>query len=372
MSARDAARFGLLFTRFGLWGDKRVLSEHWVQRCSSLYSIDDAVRGYGFMWWIFREPRFTKHGMYSALGVGNQMIAALPKSDIVIVNRANTYEGENTPGPALLNLIEEVLNARTGESVAQPKLAALEPAAPRSYVTQTPAEELEQYVGEWSFPPPALGLESEMTVQITAADGHAVVYIPRAGTFSIYRQPDGSFVQEDSERMFMEVRDAAGTFDGFADLESVLTGAVVIAGRGESAHSRALLRSVAGLKSLGSEQRSLLDATVVMVDLVLDETDEAEDVIYELAEQTSQGLIESSVNDLGYTLLRQGNADAASKVFTVNARVFYESANAWDSLGEAQAARGAKDEAVSAYERALELDPSSTTARAALARLRGK
>ena len=30
----------------------------------------------GFMWWVFREPRFARHGMFSALGVGNQMIAS--------------------------------------------------------------------------------------------------------------------------------------------------------------------------------------------------------------------------------------------------------------------------------------------------------
>ncbi|MGM0670380.1 MAG: serine hydrolase domain-containing protein, partial [Gemmatimonadota bacterium] len=109
MSARDAARFGLLFARTGVWDGSRILSEHWVDRSSALYSIDTDVMGYGFYWWILREARFTKHGMYAALGVGNQFIAVLPRSDMVIVNRADTYEGEGTPMPALLDLIEEVL-----------------------------------------------------------------------------------------------------------------------------------------------------------------------------------------------------------------------------------------------------------------------
>ena len=97
MSARDAARFGLLFTRGGLWGDERILSKHWVTRSTALYSIDSEQMGYGFMWWVLRVPELEEHGMVSALGVGNQMIAALPGIDLVIVNRANTYDGERTP-----------------------------------------------------------------------------------------------------------------------------------------------------------------------------------------------------------------------------------------------------------------------------------
>ena len=50
MSARDAARFGLLFARYGMWDEDRVLSEHWVNRSSALYSIDTDIMGYGLYW----------------------------------------------------------------------------------------------------------------------------------------------------------------------------------------------------------------------------------------------------------------------------------------------------------------------------------
>ena len=59
MSARDAARFGLLFARDGVWDGQRVLSEHWIQRSTALYSIDNEFMGYGFMWWVFlRRSQF--------------------------------------------------------------------------------------------------------------------------------------------------------------------------------------------------------------------------------------------------------------------------------------------------------------------------
>jgi CubicO group peptidase (beta-lactamase class C family) len=189
MSARDAARFGLLYARDGMWGDERILSENWVRRSSALYSIDTEVMGYGFMWWVLREPRFTRHGMFAALGVGNQMIAVLPESDMVIVNRANTYQGEGTPMPALLDLIEQVLDARTGEAVTAPSLLPLEETAD-PLITDVASDRLTAFVGEWDFPPPPLGLNSFTTVDITAGDGHLVGYSPVSGTFKLYLQDD--------------------------------------------------------------------------------------------------------------------------------------------------------------------------------------
>ncbi len=43
-----------------------------MNRSSALYSIDTDIMGYGFYWWILRQPPFLDHGMYAALGVGNQ------------------------------------------------------------------------------------------------------------------------------------------------------------------------------------------------------------------------------------------------------------------------------------------------------------
>ncbi len=220
MSARDAARFGLLFARGGLWGDDRVLSEHWVQRSSALYSIDSDIWGYGFYWWVALQPRFTKHGMYSAQGVGNQMIAVLPKSDIVIVNRANTYESERTPMPALLDLIEEVMEARTGEAVGDPTLTELD-VSRDPMVTQVSDRELQEFVGEWAYPPAPLGMPEVATLKITAGPGHLVTWFPTQGTFKLYLQEDGTFYQEDSKRRFAPIRDESGAFAGLAPAEMV-------------------------------------------------------------------------------------------------------------------------------------------------------
>ena len=216
MSARDAARFGLLYARSGMWDDGRILSENWVQQSSAMYSIDTEIMGYGFYWWILRQPPFLDHGMYAALGVGNQMIAVLPKSDMVIVNRANTYEGESTPMPALLNLIAEVLEARTGAPSATPSLAPLE-VTPDPKITHVAEEQLREFVGEWPYPPASLGVEPATTIQVALGDGHLVVPHPFQGTFKLYLQPDGSFHMEDALERFVPVRNENGSLAGLVE-----------------------------------------------------------------------------------------------------------------------------------------------------------
>jgi len=165
------------------------------------------------MWWVMREPRFTRHGMYAALGVGNQMIAVLPKSDIVIVNRANTYQGENTPMEPLLDLVEQVLAARTSKPVANPRLETLEVASDPQ-LTPVPNARLAEFVGEWDYPPAPLGVPSMGKVKVTAGDGYLVYYSPGAGTFKLYLKEDGTLYQEDSQQSVVAIRDDAGRVAG--------------------------------------------------------------------------------------------------------------------------------------------------------------
>ena len=169
---------------------------------------------------FYREPRFERHGMYAGLGVGNQMIAALPESDLVIVNRADTYSGEKTPDEALRDLVGQVLEARVGMPVAQPKLAALA-TQPEQGVTTIDHDRLKEYVGKWDYPPPVLGLPVETWARMSAGDGHVVAHSPVSGTFKLYLQPDGSFQEEDSRYRYLAIRDEAGAFAGLSSADAI-------------------------------------------------------------------------------------------------------------------------------------------------------
>ena len=81
-----------------------------------------------------------------------------------------------------------------------------------------------------------------------------------------------------------------------------------------------------------------------------------------LATPAIDALTESRINGIGYALLQNGRVADAIAVFERNAKRFPQSANVYDSLGEAYAAAGDREKAAANYQRSLELDPKNTNA----------
>jgi tetratricopeptide (TPR) repeat protein len=71
---------------------------------------------------------------------------------------------------------------------------------------------------------------------------------------------------------------------------------------------------------------------------------------------------ERSLNSLGYTLLEKGDTDGAIAVFSTNAEIFPDSANAFDSLAEAHLKAGHVELASEFYRKSLDLDPGNENA----------
>jgi hypothetical protein len=79
---------------------------------------------------------------------------------------------------------------------------------------------------------------------------------------------------------------------------------------------------------------------------------------------------ESLLNRLGYELLNEHKTEAAVMVFRINTEEFPDSANVWDSLGEAYMIQGNAQDAIRNYERSLELNSRNGNARAMIQRLK--
>ncbi len=95
MTARDMARFGLLFLREGNWRGKQIVPKEWVAASTTSYSDARANGGYGYMWWVAVNGKHLPNvtlpdGAYSARGNGGHYILVVPKFDLVIVHRVNT------------------------------------------------------------------------------------------------------------------------------------------------------------------------------------------------------------------------------------------------------------------------------------------
>ena len=320
--------------------------------------------GYGLLWWVFREPRFKQYGMAAALGVGNQMIAVLPDIDLVIVNRANTYQGEGTPTPALLDLIEAVLEARIGTPRPDPELEILTVSAPDPRLNPVPDSQLAEFAGEWPYPPTPLGLPQRTTVSTTIDNGALVAFSEVSGTFREYLQPDGTFVEEDSLEQFVPIRDGEGSFAGIADIDTVARAAIAAAAVDE-------MKKAAGFLSLVDDETGFrLEVARATIDLLGGRSKKAEKALRELAETENPGRVEANVNQVGYTLLQAERLKPAARVFELNTELFPEASNTWDSLGEAFMNLGEDAKAISCYEKSLELNPENTNAEEMIARIR--
>jgi CubicO group peptidase (beta-lactamase class C family) len=104
MSARDFARFALLYLRGGRWNGVQVVPEDWVK--TSTHPTSDAPSGgYGYLWWTGASASgapasivFPRDSFWAEGHLG-QYAVVLPSLDLVIVNR--------------------VVDGRRGERVAQ-------------------------------------------------------------------------------------------------------------------------------------------------------------------------------------------------------------------------------------------------------------
>jgi len=90
-TARDWARFGLLYYNDGIWNGERILPEGWVQQASTPVVTKDGPQEYGYQLWLGKlnpEQPF-KAGepadVFYADGYGDQEVYIIPSKKLVIV-----------------------------------------------------------------------------------------------------------------------------------------------------------------------------------------------------------------------------------------------------------------------------------------------
>ena len=131
LTARDAAKFGLLYLNEGIYEGKQVVPADWVYDSLQRYSEDINLTGgfpanwglsisdigYGYQWW---SARAGEHHFDYAAGHGGQMIVLLDELDMVIVvtsypfwlqHDAESWKHEL----AIINLVGEFIKSLPSE-----------------------------------------------------------------------------------------------------------------------------------------------------------------------------------------------------------------------------------------------------------------
>ena len=106
----DHARFGLLLLRRGEWGEKRILSEDWIERATTPCPEN---RCYGYLWWLNTDRALypgASPAAFAAQGAGGNVVLIEPERDLVIVCRW----ADDPPG-----IVERVVAAARGVEGAE-------------------------------------------------------------------------------------------------------------------------------------------------------------------------------------------------------------------------------------------------------------
>ncbi|MEP6734915.1 MAG: serine hydrolase [Chryseolinea sp.] len=102
-SARDWARFGLLYLHDGVWNGERILPEGWV-KYTTMPSPAAKIGQYGAQWWLnVGEPDDSSNRKYPTLptdaywadGFEQQWVMVIPSSKLVIVRLGVSHHGSD-------------------------------------------------------------------------------------------------------------------------------------------------------------------------------------------------------------------------------------------------------------------------------------
>jgi CubicO group peptidase (beta-lactamase class C family) len=119
MTARDLARFGVLYLNEGIWEGREVVPREWVMESTSIPAEfgEDPLYGYGYMWAIIPEgspaagalgPRWYGHA-----GSGGHFLAVFPDLEFVLVFRVDTdADPAGVPDEKGIVLLRMIMDAR--------------------------------------------------------------------------------------------------------------------------------------------------------------------------------------------------------------------------------------------------------------------
>jgi CubicO group peptidase (beta-lactamase class C family) len=119
MSARDMARFGLLYLNNGKMNNKQIIAEGWTKLSTEKKVSFNNKDGYSFLWWT---TNINDYEVYYANGTGVQGIYLVPGLDLVFVFRVNSYDNSRVNDGKELNLLKLIIDSKVLPEQTNPDL----------------------------------------------------------------------------------------------------------------------------------------------------------------------------------------------------------------------------------------------------------
>jgi CubicO group peptidase (beta-lactamase class C family) len=104
-TARDLARFGLLYLNDGVWDGARILPEGWSDFVSSpapSLPPEAGKQGYGAQFWLYDQLPGIPAGTYTTAGNKGQLATIVPATDLVVVRTGVDPLGRRWQQPAFV------------------------------------------------------------------------------------------------------------------------------------------------------------------------------------------------------------------------------------------------------------------------------
>ncbi len=120
-TARDYARFGLLYYNDGVWNAERILPEGWVKQTITP-PVSNPLKNYGYQFWLNGfdkdHPSQIKYpdapaDMFYCDGFGDQYIYIIPSKKLVVVRLGLTLDKSFDGNAFLKNIIESISHKQT-------------------------------------------------------------------------------------------------------------------------------------------------------------------------------------------------------------------------------------------------------------------
>ncbi len=92
-TARDLARFGILYAQNGVWNGERLVSDEWIDFVRTpAPATSESGNFYGGQFWLVPDDRTdVPSDAYSTAGNRGQFVVVVPSHDVVIVRRGLDY-----------------------------------------------------------------------------------------------------------------------------------------------------------------------------------------------------------------------------------------------------------------------------------------